>query len=449
MVKHYDLLVVGGGSGGLSVARRSAKYGVKVALIDMGELGGTCVNLGCIPKKIMWNAAELASFSQIAKDYGFEYRDIQLDFNKLVLRREQFIESLNQIYEHHLKNDKVDFIKGCAKFSDPHTLIVNDTKTYSAEHVVIATGCTPKRLGVRGEELCINSDGFFNLKEQPKNVAIIGAGYIAVELTSILNQLGSKVKLLLRHDKPIREFDYMLSDAVFSVMQARGVEILTFHTTKEIICDQHNQLTIHCNDNKSVTDLDCIIYAIGRTPRIHDLNLNAAGVRTDENGFIMTDKWEKTNIAHICAIGDVTGKKLLTPTAIAAGIRLAKRLFGNEPVFFDYENVPTVVFHHPPVGSIGLSEQEAVRKYGKNQIDTHHKQYSSLYYALSDNKIPTQMKLITLKNSGKIIGCHLICREADEILQGYAVAIKMGATLNDLRNTVAIHPTNAEELLTS
>lgn len=448
MKNHYDLLVIGGGSGGLSVAQKSARYGAKVALIEKNKLGGTCVNLGCVPKKIMWNAAHLAGFKSVAEDYGLEYGEIKLNFEKLVTRREQFILSLNQTYAHRLKKDNVDLIRGSARFIDPNTLIVNDTEHYTADNIVLANGCNPKRPSIKGAEFCLDSNGFFNLKHQPKKVAIIGAGYIAVELASILNQLGSEVKLLLRYDKPLRGFDSMLSDALMEIMKLHGIEIHTWHNTKEITRDKENYLHIHCENNQTISDIDAIIFAIGRTPQTTGLNLDTVGIKTDEFGFIKTDKWEKTNISHICAIGDITGKKLLTPVAIAAGRHLAKRLFANEQTFLDYDNIPTVVFNHPPIGSVGLSEQQAIKQYGKNQIDIYHTHYSSLYYALSESKVPAQMKLITLKNGGKIIGCHLICRDADEILQGYAVAIKMGATKKDLENTVAIHPTNAEELIT-
>lgn len=446
-MEHLDLLVIGGGSGGLAAAQKAATFGVKVGLIESGRLGGTCVNVGCIPKKIMWYAAQFPELHHLSEAYGYTSNHFSFDFEKLVTHREQFIKTLNRTYEERLRKNNIHYIKGLASFIDPYTLSVGKT-IYSAKQIILATGCHPTPSLIKGAEFGINSDGFFALKAQPKQVAIVGAGYVAIELACMLNQLGSQITLLIRHDKVLRQFDSMLSDSLMEMMLAQGIHILPFHNPKEIIREPHGQLSIHCQDNKLVSSIDTLIFAIGRTPQTQHLNLEAAQVKTDKHGFIPTDKWETTNIPHIFAVGDITGKKLLTPVAVAAGRQLARRLFGGQKdAYLDYENIPTVIFSHPPIATLGLSEEEADTQHGKEQLKIYQSHFNPLFYALSMQKIPTHMKLVTLKESEKIIGCHLIGLGADEILQGFAVAIKMGATKKDLDHTMAIHPTSAEELV--
>jgi glutathione reductase (NADPH) len=447
-IKHFDLLVLGGGSGGLSAATQSASYGAKVALINSGPLGGTCVNSGCVPKKITWYAGQLAEAYRVGSDYGFQSSPLKFDFEILVNHRKQFIKKLNQFYEDRLQKNNIHYIKGSGVFLNPNTIAVNET-SYTANHIIIATGCYPSRPNIAGIEFGIDSDGFFDLTYQPKKIAIIGGGYIAVELASMLNQLGSEVKLLVRKDKPLRQFDHFLSDTLVEIMMKQGIQFLPHHEPTKIVRDTHGQLTIHCHDKKTVSDVDTILFAIGRTPRTHELNLQAATIKTDDTGYIVTNKWETTNISHIYAIGDITGKKLLTPVAIAAGKKLSMRIFGNQnDAYLDYDNIPTVIFTHPPIGSVGMSEQTAIDQYGRDQLTIYQNQFNPLFYALGEHNIPSRIKLITLKESEKIIGCHIIGQNSDEILQGFSVAIKMGATKQDFDNTVAIHPTSAEELVT-
>lgn len=444
----FDLLVIGGGSGGLAVAKKAASYGATVALVEANHIGGTCVNRGCVPKKMMWYAGEIAEAYRLAQGYGFQYHDVNINFETLVTNRQEHIAKINQVYEKQLQDQHICYIRGSAQFVNAHTIKVND-ESYTAHHIVIATGCYPSQPSIKGAEFGIDSDGFFNLRLQPKKVAIHGAGYIAVELAMILNQLGSDVTLLIRHDKPLRQFDTLISDSIMDIMIAQEIKVLPHHQIDEVTKDNHSQLNIHCINQQTINGIDTLIFAIGRTPHTHDLNLKAANVKTDDAGFIITDMWETTNVPHIYAIGDVTGKKLLTPVAIAAGRRLASRVFGHDKnSYLDYKNIPTVVFSHPPIGSVGLSEQEAIKKYGRDQLIIYQTEFNSLFYAMSEYKIPSKMKLITLKPNETIIGCHLIGPKSDEMLQGYAVAIKMGATKKDFDDTVAIHPTNAEELVT-
>ena len=446
-MKHYDLLVIGGGSGGLAVSQAAAKHGKKVAVVDMGTIGGTCVNLGCVPKKIMWYAGEIAEYAALAETFGFALH-AKLDFKKLVAHRQKFIHTLNTIYSDRLKKSKITYIHGIAKFIDSKKIEVNK-EIYSANHIVIATGTHPVKPNIPGAELGIDSDGFFALEKLPKKVVIVGGGYIAMELSSILNQLGSEVKVLIRKGKPFRNFDSMISEMLVETMSAQGVEFLTNHETEKIVSAANSKLTVHCNNKKIIKNIDAVIFAIGRKPTTSKLNLKAAGIKTNEKGYITTNKNEMTNVPRVYAIGDVAGKKLLTPVAVAAGRRLAERIFGkNKKYWLDYENIPTAIFTHPPAASVGLSEQDAITKYGKNKILIEKTHFNPLFYSLGKRKIPFQMKLISLKQNEKIIGCHLVGINADEIIQGFALAIKVGAKKKDFEDTVGIHPTSAEELLT-
>lgn len=447
MLNQFDLLVIGAGSGGLAAASQAAKYGKSVALVDDGPLGGTCVNVGCIPKKIMWYAGQLAEQRQLESGYGFQHTPTIFNFTTLVTQRNHYIKSLHQHYLGRLEKNNIQFIHGKAVFLDPTTVSIQN-QHYTAKHIIIATGCAPRKPDIPGIEFAIDSDQFFALTTQPKKIAIIGAGYIAVELASILQQLGSNVKLLMRKDYPLRQFDAFLSNSLMSIMHAQGIELLPRHEVEKIIDADKNQLELHCKNQKTISSIDTVLFAIGRYPRTKDLNLAVAGVNTDDAGFIITDTWETTNVRHIYAVGDVTGKKLLTPVAVAAGRQLAHRLFGDQPdAHLDYDTIPTVIFTHPPIGSVGLSEEAAREKYGLGQINIYETQFNSLFYALSDFKVSSKMKLITEKKSGIILGCHLIDPHADEMLQGFSVAIKMGATIENFAQTMAIHPTHAEELI--
>jgi glutathione reductase (NADPH) len=446
-IKHFDLIVIGAGSGGIATAEKAAYYGASVAIIEMHDAGGTCVNLGCVPKKIMWYAGSLTDDFAHAVDFGFQLNTPQFNFATLVKRRQQFTQALSKRLQNKLVKHKITYLHGHASFVDAHNIKVN-TQLLRANHIVIATGCQPKKPNVTGDEYGITSDGFFGLQQLPKKIAIIGNGYIAVELASILNQLGSQVKVLLRKDKILSHFDTMISKTLQEIMLKQGIKLLAKHDTTAIHRRQ-GKLIVKCKNNKTVSNLDAVLFAIGRTPRTTELNLKAANVKTTAEGYIKTDKWENTSIPHIYAIGDVTGKKLLTPVAIAAGRKLAARLFGKEKKsHLDYQNIPTVVFSHPPVGSIGLSDLDAIAKYGRDQLTFYQTEFGSLFSALSKTPYPSRMRLITLKKTKKIIGCHIIGPNADEMLQGFAVAIKMGATKDDFDNVVAIHPTSAEELVT-
>ncbi len=447
MTKHYDLIAIGGGSGGLSVAQQAASHGAHCALIETEELGGTCVNRGCVPKKIMWYGSELAHVLAETADYGFDVARNGFDWAALATKREDHIHKINRWYRSYLSDAAVDQIKGHAHFIDAHTLEV-DGKYYSADHIVVATGGTPVVPDLPGVERSITSDGFFELKETPKSVAVIGAGYIAVELAGMLSALGSQVSLYLRGQHLLRGFDTMLREALMEAMLEQGINIFPRSQVEGIELQQDGKLTLLCDQCQSLQNLDVVLWAIGRRPNIEDLNLEAAGVDTDDQGFICTDEYQNTNVSGVYAIGDVTGRIPLTPVAVAAGRRLADRLFGEDPKRrLEYENIPTVVFSHPPLGTVGLTENEARATHGAS-VKVYQTCFKSMYHAITRRKVKTAMKLVTIGPSEKVVGCHVIGPGADEMLQGFAVAIRMGATKRDFDDTVAIHPTGAEEFVT-
>lgn len=444
----FDLLVLGGGSGGIASAVRAAKYGAKVAVIEPSHLGGTCVNLGCVPKKIMFNASMMAETMHHAADFGFNLPEIKLDWHTLATKRTAYIERLRENYAKRFAQFNITHINGAGAFHDEHSIKVNDT-IYQAAHIIIATGGEPIIPSMKGMQHVIDSDGFFALTRQPEKVAIIGSGYIGVELAGVLNGLGSETHLLLRKDKPLSHFDSTLGDTLLEIMQQQGIHIHKNHHAQEINLHSDGKKTIVCQSGSMIHDIDVIIAAVGRKPRTHNLNLSQVKVQTDEQGLITVDAFQNTSAKGIYALGDVTAAPALTPVAIAAGRRLSDRLFGQQPeARLDYNFIASVVFSHPPVGTVGLTEDAALKKYGKKQIKIYQTRFTPMYYALGEEKIPTVMKLVTLGKEEKIIGLHVIGIGADEMLQGFAVAIKMGACKKDFDNTVAIHPTSAEEFVT-
>ena len=447
MSQHYDLIAIGGGSGGLAVARRAASYGARCAVIEPHALGGTCVNVGCVPKKVMWYAAEIKHHLDLANDYGFGHHGTELDWPQLVNARNTYIERLNEIYAHALSDSQVDLIPGFARFVDAKTLQVND-EHFTADHIVIATGGKPSIPDTPGAQLGITSDGFFELKQQPASVAIVGSGYIAVELAGVLNALGSDVTLIVRGKHFLRRFDPLLRDTLLDEMIAQGIRVVTNTQIKNISTCANGLLKLEDQHNTLQTEVETLIWAIGRTPNTTSLNLKGAAVTHDKHGFIPTDDFQNTNILGIYAVGDITGRAALTPVAIAAGRRLADRLFNHQSESkLDYSLIPSVVFSHPPIGTVGLTEEEARDQFG-DDVKIYQTRFTPMQYALSKHKVRTAMKLITLGAQEKVVGCHVIGAGADEMLQGFAVAIKMGATKKDFDNTVAIHPTSAEELVT-
>ena len=449
MTQHFDFLAIGAGSGGIAAANRAAKHGKKAAVIEAKAIGGTCVNVGCVPKKAMWYAGQIADALHYAKDFGFKAPLQSFDWSTLVKNREAYIERIHASYQRGFDNNDVTVINGFATFVNKNTLDVNGT-LYTADHITIATGGRPLIPNIEGAEHGIDSNGFFALTEQPKSVAVIGAGYIAVELAGVFHALGTQAHLLVRKEKPLRGFDDMLSDTLVEQMAKHGPTLHTHSIPTRIEKHSDGLLTVHLENGKSVGPVETLVWAIGREPANDKINLSAAGVEVDERGFIPTDKYQNTNISNIYAVGDNTGRAQLTPVAVAAGRRLCERLFNNKPYeHLDYSNIATVVFSHPVIGTVGVSEKEAIAEYGEDQVKVYKSQFTALYQAITeDYRDPTRMKLVCVGKEEKIVGIHSIGFGSDELLQGFAVAMKMGATKADFDNTIAIHPTSAEEFVT-
>lgn len=444
--KKVDLFVIGGGSGGVAHARRAAEYGASVVLAEYGPLGGTCVNVGCVPKKVMWYTASHAHHHAHAADYGFDIEVRGHDWAGLKQRRDAYVHRLNGIYEKLLDDRGVNYLAGSARFIDAHTVAVGDTE-YQAERIVIATGGRPSVPGIPGAEHGITSDGFFKLAERPQRVLVVGSGYIAVELAGVFNGLGSETRVLVRKDGLIRDFDAMLGSELLKAMRNDGIAVET-QVIPDALQKSADGIVLQAADGRQFGPADCVLWAIGREANTEGLDLANAGVQLDDGGMIPVDDYQQTNVEHIFALGDVTGRAALTPVAIAAGRRLADRLYGGMAGrHLDYRLIPTVVFSHPPIGTIGMTEAEARAAHG-DAIKIYTSGFTPMYFALGSKKQRSSMKLITVGDDQRIIGCHIIGEGADEMLQGFAVAIRMGATKADFDDTVAIHPTSAEELVT-
>jgi glutathione reductase (NADPH) len=447
MSNDFDLIVIGGGSGGLAAAQRAAEHGARVAAIEAGPLGGTCVNVGCVPKKVMWNAAALAHAIKDAPDYGFNVEAGGHDWPALKRKRDEYVEKLNGIYESNLERRGVELIRGTGSFRSAGEIDVDDGRTLNAAHVLVATGGYPQVPALPGAELGITSDGFFELEQRPGRVLIAGSGYIAVEFAGMMRSLGAEVTVLARRDGVLRSFDSMLRERLMDEMRNDGIDIVTQATPGEVRRSGSGVL-LETEDGRQFDGFDCLIWAIGRSPNTESLNLEAAGIETDKRGFVTTSDYQETNVQNIYAVGDVTGRAALTPVAIAAGRRLADRVFGNQADrHLDYTNIATVVFSHPPIGTVGLTEEEAVAQYG-DAIKVYTSQFTPLYHAMTEHKTIAAMKLVTSGEDERVVGCHVIGHGADEMMQGFAVALRMGATKTDLDDTVAIHPTSSEEFVT-
>jgi len=443
----YDLIAIGGGSGGLSVAERAAAYGAKCAVIESGKMGGTCVNVGCVPKKIMWFGANLAHSIEDAKDYGFDVENKGFNWGHLVAKREDYISGINNWYHNYLADSNIDEIEGFASFVDDHTIDVNGTK-YTANHIMVAPGTKPVAPDIPGAEFGITSDGFFELTECPKQVAIIGSGYIAVELAGVLNSLGADVCMYLRKKHLLRSFDAMLRETLLESMLDDGVDIVPRTQIAEVHKEDDGSLTLIDEKGHRNEGFDQVIWAIGREPNTEGMKLEAAGIATDDQGYIPTDMFQKTNVDNIFALGDVTGRAPLTPVAIAAARRLGDRLYNNQKDrHLDYNLIPTVVFSHPPIGTVGLTEEEARKEHG-GAVKTYQTMFTAMYNSMTKHNVQTAMKLVCIGAQEKVVGCHIIGPGSDEMLQGFAVAMRMGASKKDFDDTIAIHPTSSEELVT-
>jgi len=446
MDRHYDLIAIGGGSAGLAVAERAAGLGRRVALVEPAKLGGTCVNTGCVPKKVMWNAAQAMASIRHAGEHGITTGAASLDWQALVARRNDYVAGINRYWNGYVVDRRIERITGSARFVDAHTIEAGGAH-YTAEHIVIATGSAPIVPAVPGAELGITSDGFFALQQQPRRVAVIGGGYIGVELAGVLHALGTEVSVLMLERRLLEVFDPMLGERLTEQMAADGIDLHHGFQVNGLHKNRHG-IAVTGAGGETLAGYDTVIWAVGRRPGSDGLALEAAGVEVLRNGVIPVDACDRTRVPGVYAIGDVTGRVPLTPVAVAAGRRLAARLFGAcMECRMDYDQVPTVVFAHPPVASVGLTEPQAWERHG-DTVTVYETSFTPMQSALGDRPSVTAMKLVCAGDSERVVGCHVIGAGADEILQGFAVALRMGATRADFDRTVAIHPTSAEELVT-
>ncbi|KAF9650845.1 glutathione-disulfide reductase [Thelephora ganbajun] len=456
----YDIIFIGGGSGGSGGARRAASYGKKVAIVESTpHYGGTCVNVGCIPKKLMWHAADLAD--RLRHTAGYKFQDLgqpKFDWTTFKLQRDAYIQKLRGIYKTNWNKEGIVLINGHATILSPTEVQISnpgeEPYTVKTDHICVAVGgypTIPSDKDVPGASLGISSDGFFELEHQPKRAVVVGAGYIAVELAGVLNTLGTETHLLIRGETVLRTFDPTVQEVLTPWMEHTGVK-LHRQTKVTKVKGGPGSYTVYTDSGETI-ETDVVLWAIGRQANTKSLGLEDIGVKTTPKGDIVVDEYQNSSVPGITSIGDVTGKWLLTPVAIAAGRRLANRLFGPPSFTGDkliYENIATVVFSHPPVGTVGLTEPEARKKYG-DAVKVYKTSFKSLYFSMIEehHKEPTTFKLIVEGPEERVVGIHIIGQGSDEIIQGFAVAVKMGARKVDLDNTVAIHPTSGEGKFTT
>lgn len=427
------------------MAETAASYGKNVALVDPNPLGGTCVNQGCVPKKIMWYGAQLAHAVHDAPGFGIQVGAVDVDWPRLVAGRQHCVDGITGYWHDYIAGLGIEHIQGEARFVDAHSVLVDGVE-YSADHIAIATGGRPMVPNIPGAELGITSDGFFALKALPRKVAIIGAGYIGVELAGVLSALGAHVSMVALEQQVLEVFDELIGETVAAAMHQQGIGLHMGFQVSRLTRNEHGIALISKN-GKRLEGFDRVIWAVGRRPNTNSLVLQGADVELLPNGVIPTDDFQNTNIAGVYALGDVTGRNPLTPVAVAAGRRLADRLFGGQAdARLDYDDIPTVVFAHPPAGSVGLREQDAMRKHAR--VSVYETSFTPMRYALNASGRVTAMKLVCVGKEERVVGIHMVGDCVDEMLQGFAVALTMGATKADFDRTLAIHPTSAEELVT-
>ena len=450
MSKSHDLIVLGAGSGGIAGAVRAARHGARVAVIESGALGGTCVNVGCVPKKAMWLAADLADASRFARAYGFDSAAApHLDWARFVKLRDEYIERIHGSYRGRFSELDIELVEGKGRLlaadGDRHRVAVGD-REFRARHLLVATGARPSRLDVPGGDLGMVSDDVFALRECPRHIAIVGGGYIAVEFAGVFRALGARVNLFTRGPCVLRAFDHEIADTLGSMMEHQGIE--RHHGVQIASASREGDgFALQFKDGGGAQACDQLLWALGRDPNVDGIGLEDVGVALDDVGFIAVDEWQDTSVAGIHAVGDVTAAPALTPVAIAASRRLMDRLFGDQPdEKLGYANIPSVVFSHPSMGTVGLTEEQARQQYGED-VRVYRSRFRPMRSALAGSEQRSLMKMVCAGPENRVVGLHLLGEAADEMLQGFAVAIRMGATKRDFDDTVAIHPTSSEEVV--
>ncbi len=436
----YDLFTIGGGSGGVRASRVSATLGARVAVAESGRFGGTCVNVGCIPKKLFSYAAHFRDELKDAADFGWSVAEPSFDWHKLVANKDREIDRLNGIYERLLVNAGVSIFRGKACIRGKNEIEVNG-KTLTAKHILVATGSWPQKPDIPGAQLAITSNEAFSLDKLPGRALVVGGGYIAVEFASIFNGLGVKTTLAYRGAQLLRGFDAELGTRLGEEMGRKGVSVLLKKNLSKI----EKGLNVIFQDG-STEKFDLVMFATGRIPNTAELGLEAAGVKLAADGAIAVDNYSKSSVDSIHAIGDVTNRLNLTPVATAEGMALAKTLFGGTPTPVDHDNVPTAVFANPNLGTVGLSEAKARERFGK--VDIYKTAFRSLKHTMGASEEKIFMKLVVDAASQRVVGAHMLGPDAGEVIQGIAIAVKLGATKAQFDATIGIHPTAAEEFVT-
>lgn len=443
----YDLFVIGAGSGGVRASRIAANHGARVAVAENGPLGGTCVNVGCVPKKLFVYGSHYSNELLDARSYGWDTKEPTLNWSRLISNKNDEIKRLNGIYGKMLDKADVKLIRGTAKFVDPHTIEIEGTQ-YTADKILIATGGGAFVPNIEGREHIITSDDAFYLKELPKRVVIVGGGYIAVEFTCIFHGYGVEVTQLYRRDLFLRGFDEDLRKHLADQMHDQGIDVRFKLNIDKVVKNDEGTYTAHLDDG-STMETDLVMFATGRKPNTKALCLDNAGVKVGDGGEVVVDEWNQTNVNHIYAIGDVTDRIQLTPVAIAEGQAFADNVFGGKERKISYENVPTAVFASPPMGTCGLTEDEARDKYGEDGIDVYMTTFRPMKHTMTKREgQKTLMKLIVDRKTDKVIGCHMLDESAPDLIQLIGVCIQAGATKAHFDSTIAVHPVSAEELVT-
>ena len=443
----FDLFAIGGGSGGIATARRAAGYGAKVGIAEFDRLGGTCVNRGCIPKKLMVYASHFPKMMEESQGYGWSEVESTLNWEKMVAAVNGEVTRLNGIYQGMLDKSEVKLFSGYAEFVDAHTIKIGE-ETVTAEKILIAVGGVPVKPDIPGIEHTLISDEIFNLPEQPKRLIILGGGYIGVEFAGIFHGLGSEVIQVIRREHILKGFDGDIREHVQSEMQRHGIRILNKSTIKNITkTDSGLEVTITGENEEETVIVDAVgLSATGRKPNLEKLGLENAGVAV-KKGAIAVNEYSQTNVEHIYAVGDCTDRVNLTPVAIGEGRAFADTHFGGQSRQMSYDNIPTAVFSQPEAGTVGLTEAEALEQYG-DKIQVYRAKFRPLYHTVSGGEDRTLMKLIVHTETDKVLGAHMVGEHAGEIIQGVAIAVKMGATKANFDATVGIHPSSAEEFVT-